>query len=421
MSDASTVTTFPSDFNRDPFPLLRDLRESGPVVQVSLPDGLGITRWLITRYDDAVAALGDPRLSNGIDAPLRDIDDPASLPPRVQVLLRTSELLGRAMANMDPPGHTRLRKLAVPAFNARRMEGLRPRVRQITGELLGTVAGRPEFDLVETLAMPLPVRVVCELLGVPARDGQVFRDASKVLAGYLPDDETALASIRDLDAFEKHIRALIAERRARPADDLLSDLIQARADGRRLTDEELVAMAGLLIFAGHETTVQMICNAMIALLGDPDQLAAVRADHGLLPAVVEETLRFDGPANPGLMRYATEDVEIGGVLIPRGACVIVATAAANRDPRVFRDPDRFDITRAFPAPHLAFGHGIHYCLGARMAKIEGEIAIGALLDRYPGLRLGCAVEELRWRPGLLRATVELPLQAGPSQKGSAHE
>jgi cytochrome P450 len=376
---------------------------------VSFPDGLDISRWMVTRHADVVDLLSDRRLSSEIGGPLRELADPEELPPRVRVMKRTDELLGRAMVNVDPPDHTRLRRLVVPAFNARRMEALRPRVREMTDELLDAVGGRPGFDLVSTLAFWLPVRVVGELLGAPTDGEGIFRQAAHVLGGYLPDDESALASIRGMDRFEEYIGGLIADERARPADDLLSDLIQSMEDGQRLTDRELVAMAALMIFAGHETTVQLICNGVLALLRHPDQLAAVRADPDLLPGVVEETLRYDGPLNPGLTRYAVEDVPVGEVTIPRGSYVLLATSCANRDPRAFADPDTFDVTREFNEPQLGFSHGIHYCLGARMAKLEGMIAIGTVLDRFPDLRLGCEPDELRWRPGLMRAVEELPL------------
>jgi len=397
------------DFIKDPFPLLRRLREAGPVHQVVFGKDFAPCRWLVTRYADVKAGFGDPRLSNQILTPLREERDVDALPLTTRAMRRADALLGRAMANVDPPDHTRLRALVVRAFSAKRMDALRPRVEQLTDELLDAVAGRAAFDVVASVAFPVPIQVLCELLGVPPEDGKVFRAAARVLSGFLPDDAAALECIRSLDAFEDYIRALIVERRARPSDDLLSDLIRVQEGEHRLSEEELVAMAALMIFAGHETTLQVIANGMLALLTNPDQLATLRASPDLLPNAVEEILRFDGPANPGLHRYVLADVEIGGVTIPAGSYVMLGTASANRDPAVFESPDSFDVTRRFHAPPLAFGFGLHYCMGARLAKIEGEVVIGALLRRFPDLRLAAEPQGLQWRPGFLRGLVELPV------------
>lgn len=403
--------TIGPDFIRDPFPLLKRLREAGPVHPVVFGEDFASCRWLVTRYADVKAGFGDPRLSSQVLMPLREKVDVDSLPLTVRAMRRADALLGRAMANVDPPDHTRLRALLVRAFSAKRMDALRPRVEQVTDELLDAVGGRAAFDVVASVAYPVPIQVLCELLGVPPEEGKVFRAAARVLSGFLPDDAAALECIRSLDAFEDYIRGLIVERRARPSDDLLSDLIRVQEGESRLTDEELVAMAALMIFAGHETTLQLIANGVLALLTNPDQLMRLRANPDLLPNAVEETLRFDGPANPGLHRYVLADVEIGGVTIPAGSHVMLGTASANRDPAVFDSPDSFDVTRRFPAPPLAFGFGLHYCLGARLAKIEGEVVIGALLRRFPSLRLAAEPQDLPWRPGFLRGLIELPVSS----------
>ncbi len=397
------------DFIRDPFPLLNRLREAGPVHRVVFGKDFAPCRWLVTRYADVRAGFGDPRLSSEILTPLRGAVDVGALPLTTRAMRRADELLGTAMANVDPPDHTRLRALIVRAFSTKRMDALRPRVEQLTDELLDAVADRAAFDVVASVAHPVPIQVLCELLGVPPEDGKVFRAAARVLSGFLPDDAAALECIRSLDAFEDYTRALIVERRARPADDLLSDLIRVQDGEQRLSEGELVAMVGLMVFAGHETTLQLIANGMLALLTNPDQLAPLRASPDLLPNAVEEILRFDGPANPGLHRYVVADVEIGGVTIPAGSYAMLGTASANRDPAVFESPDSFDVRRQFHAPPLAFGYGIHYCLGARLAKIEGEVVIGALLRRFPDLRLAAEPESLEWRPGFLRGLVELPV------------
>ncbi|MFJ5677500.1 cytochrome P450 [Streptomyces sp. NPDC093097] len=397
-----------ADFTQDPYPTLDALRAEGPVHHVRLPSGA--ERWLITRYDDVVAALADPRLSNELARGLQQALPPEPLPPRWQVTLRTSRLLGRAMANLDPPDHDRLRKLVVRAFSAKRVESLRPRIQQATDALFDAVADRPEFDLITAVANRLPITMICELLGVPDSDAELFRTAASVLGGFQADDEAALRTVAALDAFDAYVRKLIATRRTAPGTDLLSELVTATADGTALTDDELVSMAGLLLFGGYEPSAQLIGNALLALLQHPDQLAALRADPALLPGAVEEAIRYDGPVNPGLSRYALEDVEIGGTTIPKGSYVIVGVAAANRDPAHWPAPDRFDVTRGASTRHLGFGHGLHYCVGARLAALEVETVLATALRRFPRLRLGIPADRLRHRDGSVRGVHELPLR-----------
>ncbi|MFF8619059.1 cytochrome P450 [Streptomyces sp. NPDC015350] len=368
----------------------------------------GAERWLITRYDDVVAALADPRLSNELARGLQQSLPPEPLPPRWQVTLRTSRPLGRAMANLGPPDHDRLRKLVVRAFGASRVDGLRPRIERGADELFDAVEGLPRFDLVEAVANRLPVTVICELLGVPDSDADLFRTAASVLGGFQADDEAALRTVAALDAFDAYVRALVAERRATPGPDLLSELITTPADGSPLTDDELVSMAGLLLFGGYEPSAQLIGNTLLALLQHPDQLDALRADPSLLPRAVEEAIRYDGPVTPGLSRYALDDVEIGGTTIPKGSYVIVGVAAANRDPDHWADPGRFDLTR--PDATRRLGFGLHYCVGARLAALEVEIVLATALRSFPRLRLAVPAERLRRRAGSVRGLVELPLR-----------
>ncbi|MER5501973.1 MULTISPECIES: cytochrome P450 [unclassified Streptomyces] len=405
---ADPVHALDADFAQNPFPVLDELRAEGPVHLVRMPSGA--ERWLITRYDDVVAALADPRLSNELARGLQQSLPPEPLPPRWQVTLRTSRLLGRAMANLDPPDHDRLRKLVVRAFGARRVDGLRPRIERGADELFDAVEGLPRFDLVEAVANRLPVTVICELLGVPDSDADLFRTAASVLGGFQADDEAALRTVAALDAFDAYVRALVAERRATPGPDLLSELITTPADGSPLSDDELVSMAGLLLFGGYEPSAQLIGNTLLALLQHPDQLDALRADPSLLPRAVEEAIRYDGPVTPGLSRYALDDVEIGGTTIPKGSYVIVGVAAANRDPDHWADPDRFDLTRPDTTRQLGFGHGLHYCVGARLAALEVEIVLATALRRFPRLRLAVPAEQLRRRAGSVRGLVELPLR-----------
>lgn len=397
-------------FSRDPFPKLAMMREQAAVCPVLFPDGLGIVRWVITRYDDVVNALSDTRLSNnlgrGIPGMLQDGDPSVSL--RAQI--RAYEVLGKAVGNTDPPEHARLRKLLIPAFAARKIDRLRSRVAELTGKLLDAVGDRNEFDLMDALAMRLPILVVCELLGVPEEGAELCRAAATVLGGSMHDEQTALRAIESLDAFAEYAGQLIEAKRNREDADLISDLIRSEVDGERLTPDELVATCGFLLFAGHRTTVQLIGNGMLALLTNPGQQARLRADPSLLPNAVEEFLRYDGPVNPGVTRYALADVEVGGVTIPRGSYVMVATAAANRDPAVWEAPDELRVDRDFRHQQLAFGHGLHYCLGARLAHAECEIAIGALLSRYPRIDLAVPCDQLRWEEGFGRCLLELPLR-----------
>lgn len=395
-------TVFPYDdpeFVADPFPFYRTLREAGPVRRVVTVRG--IEAWLITRYDDGLAALSDARFSSD----LRDAAD-----TRMLDLLPSAERESflRSMIRVGPPDHTRLRRLVSKAFTARRVAALRPRVQEITDGLLDAVVPYGRADLVAGLALPLPVTVICELLGVPVEDREKFQEWTDVML------------VQDAEHFDKHavddawhkmwsyLEDLLAAKRGRPAGDLLSALIAARDEERRLEEDELVSMAFLLLVAGYITTVNLIAGGVAALLAHPQQLKLLRDDPGLLPGAVEEFLRYDGPVNPGVIRFPTEDVRLGGVTIPRGATVLIATAIADRDPEQFADPERLDVTRTENS-HLAFGHGAHYCLGAPLARLEGEIAIGTILRRLPGLALAVPYADLSWQVASLRGPRALPV------------
>ncbi len=389
-------------FEADPFPFYRRLREDGPVRRVVM--ARGIQAYLVTRYEDALEAFADPRLTSD----LREADDTRLLD---QVPAGRRSVL-RSMIRVDTPDHARLRRLVSKAFTARRVAGLAPRVQQITDRLLDAIVPLGRADLIEDLALPLPVTVIGELLGVPADDRGGFQEWADVMLAQSPDrpDPAAERAWRHMWTY---LEGLLAAKRHRPAGDLLSALIAARDDEGRLDEEELVAMAFLLLVAGYVTTVHLIGNGIAALLAHPDQLKLLRDDPRLLPNAIEEFLRYDGPVNPGVVRVAAEDLEIGGRPIPRGATVVIATAIADRDPAEFPDPDRLDVTRP-DNPHLAFGHGAHYCLGAPLARLEGRIAIGSVLRRLPGLAPVLPYAELR-RPAVgLRGPVRLPVTFTPS-------
>jgi cytochrome P450 len=386
-------------FVADPFPFYRDLRGQGPVRRVVT--ARGVEAWLITRYEDGLAALSDPRFSS-------DFKDAADTRLLDQLPSTEREAFLRSMIRVGPPEHTRLRRMVAGAFTARRVAGLRPRIQQITDRLLDAVLPDGRADLIADLAFPLPVTVICELLGVPEADRTGFQEWTDTMLGQrpgLPDLEEMNDAWRQMWAY---LEELLATKGAAPGDDLLSALIIARDGEGGLDENELISMAFLLLVAGYITTVNLIGSGIAALLAHPDQLALLRERPDLLPGAIDELLRFDGPVNPGVVRFPTEDVEIGGVTIPRGATVLVATAIADRDPERFAEPDRLDITRGGNA-HLAFGHGVHYCLGAPLARLEGEIAIGTVLRRLPGLALAVPPDRLQWHVASLRGPKSLPV------------
>jgi cytochrome P450 len=371
-------------FHNDPHPFYAQWRQTGPVRPVVLPGGFG--GWLVTRYEDTRQALTDPRLSQAIQPP--KVNDP--IPPDI------GAAIGHHMLAVDPPDHTRLRRLVTAAFTARRIEALRPRIEQITDELLDAMAGREQVDLIDALAFPLPIQVICELLGIPSQDRDSFRSWSNTLVGgealrvQLPAAMTALVS---------YVRALIADRRQHPGDDLLSGLIAVRDQADRLSEDELSSMVFLLLIAGHETTVNLIGNGSYLLLSHRERWERLRADPALLPAAIEEFLRYESPVETATFRITTEAMEIGGAIVPAGEIVVVSLLSANRDEKRFPDAAELRLDRP-QNPHMAFGHGIHYCLGAPLARLEAKAAFSKLLARFPGLRLATD-EEPSWRPGLL--------------------
>nr|BFD80900.1 cytochrome P450 [Streptomyces sp. Xyl84] len=383
-------------FTRDPYPVYARLRAQGPVHRIRMPEG-GAEAWLVVGYEAGRAALADPRLTK----------DWAKASPALPLGSVSS---GPHMLRSDPPDHTRLRRLVAREFTARRVEELAPRVQKTTDALLDRMLAAPDgrADLVEALSFPLPISVICELLGVPDLDRASFRTWSNDAIGAADVSEREAAAA----AMARYMRELVSGKRRRPGEDLLSALIHAEDDeGDRLSHEELVGMAWLLLVAGHETTVNLISNGVLALLTHPAQLAALRADLGLIDAAVEEMLRYDGPLETPTYRFTTEPVTIGGTVVPGGGeLVLVAIADANRDPARFAAPERFDIFRDARG-HVAFGHGIHHCLGAPLARLEARIAVRTLLERCPGLALDIHPAAITWRPGLMiRGPRSLPVR-----------
>jgi cytochrome P450 len=406
-SEAPPAELLGADYYQNPHGYFARLREEGPVTQVVLPHGDRV--WLVTQYADVRAALADPRLHKDWAGKLTA---PDWVPDEVTAYLAVH------MLNSDPPSHTRLRKLVSKAFTARRVAGLRPRVEEITASLLDALearvrAGEDTVDLIEAFAFPLPVTVICELLGVPTQDRDQFRQWSNAIVS----NEREPGSFRAASAAMYHyFTELVAAKRAQPADDMVSALIVARGASERgdsgdsLDERELIAMLFLLLVAGHETTTNLIASGTLALLTNPAELQRLRTDPSLLPGAVEELLRYVNPLNHATDRFTLEPVAIDGVTIPAREWVLCVTSSANRDPGRFGDPDRLDVERD-ASGHVAFGHGIHYCLGAPLARLEGEIAFGALLGRFPNLSLAADASSLRWRPSsLIHGLEALPVR-----------
>ena len=384
------------EFVADPYPMYHRLRTDDPVHH----SALGF--WVLTRYDDVVAALRDPRLAKEAIASFVAARFGAPVPA-----------MGLSMLDRDPPDHTRLRGLVSKAFTPRVVEGLRPRIQQIVDGLLDGVTARGSLDLIEEFAYPIPVIVICEMLGVPVEDHERFKGWSLDIARGLdliwlgPESEVGRRSVAARQSLAEYFRGLIAQRRAAPRGDLLSGLIAAEEAGDKLNEVELLATCILLLIAGHETTVNLIGNGTLALLRHRDQLQRLQRDPGLIAGAIEELLRFDGPVQR-TARIPSEDIVIGGRTIAKGEMVMPFIGAADRDPVQFPDPDRLDIGRA-DNRHIAFGWGIHFCLGAPLARIEGQIAISTLVRRMPKLELATAQPEYR-QSLTLRGLKALPVR-----------
>ena len=385
----------------DPHAAYRVLRTEAPVYEGIGPE-TGRSFWFLTRYDDVASVLRDPRFG-------RDVD---KLPDhlREQHRFEGEELMSmvdRHMLNADPPDHTRLRRLVSRAFTARRISDLETRIREMSADL-ADLADRMEHDadLIHDYALPIPVTVIADLLGVAIGDLDEFR---AMIDGFVRPESPEAAMAAGMQMIQ-YVNAAIDARSADPGDDLLSALIHLEEEGDRLDRAELMSMVNLLVIAGHETTVNLIGNGMLELLRHPDQLELLRSRPDLIDSAVEEMIRFHGPVETPFPRFAYEDVTMRGVTIPRGDLVIPVLAAANRDPAAFDDPDAFRITRE-DNKHVGFGLGIHYCLGAPLARLEGRIAIATLLERFASIELAVDEADLRWNPGFfLRGLRALPVR-----------
>lgn len=373
---------------RNPQPAYAQLRSNGPLYYVD-----DMEAWVTTSYEDAVFLLKDPRF----------IKDRAKIFPPQE-----SEGGGGPFQNLlseDPPDHTRLRRLVSQAFTPRMIEQLRPRIQQITDELLGALPPQGSMDVIQDFAYPLPMTVICEMLGIASADRQSFRIWTQVILTMQPGEASRDAFV----AFRDYIEMLLVEKRDRPTDDLASHLVQAREDQDQLSKDELVSMILLLIIAGHETTVNLIGTGTLALLQHPDQMQLLRTHPSLLPTAIEELLRYSTPVNLSDERFAGEDILLHDQLICKGEQIFIVLTSANADEQQFSNPNVLDITRQHN-PHLAFGKGIHFCLGAPLARLEGQIAFGRLLQRLPNLRLLADPATLTWNDGpMMRGLTSLPV------------
>lgn len=403
-----TVATGPVDitsraWKRDLYAQYARLRAEQPVCKVKVG---ARDAWLVTRYEDVMTVLKDARFVKNA----RSVQSPEQASQQVWMpeFLRPLE---HNMLYLDDPDHMRLRLLVHKAFTPQRIEQMHGRIEQIANQLIDKMAAKRTIDLVRDFALPLPLTVIVELLGIPMKDRTRFARWSKAIV----KPQTKLYPLQMVPAswfFMRYLRQLFEERRLRPTDDLVTALVQAEEAGDKLSEDELLAMVFILLVAGHETTVNLIASGMLALLEHPDELARLRAEPSLIRTGIEELLRYTNPVETATDRYAAEDLTLGGVEIKRGELVIAALASANRDESVFANADALDLSRQ-KNKHLAFGHGAHYCLGAPLARMEGSIAINLLVQRMPDLRLAVPADKLRWRmTPFVRGLEALPLRQG---------
>lgn len=391
-NETSQTTFFTKEFTQNPYPVYEKLRETDPVFKVMFPHGeFG---WIITRYEDAVEVLKDQRFSK---------DVAKRYGPENQTVFVNNMLFS------DPPDHRRLRGLVQKAFTPKLVADMRSHIQDIADDLLNKIGSRDKMNLIDEYAFPLPIIVISEILGVPVEDQDKFRIWSNSIIDASSSDHAEMFE-QHAKEFTEYLTDWFAKVRKNPGKDLISQLVIAEESGQQLTENELLGVVSLLIIAGHETTVNLIGNGVLALLEHPEQRDLLIQKPELIHNAVEEMLRYNGPVEFSTSRWALEDVEFRGQNIAKGELVIVALDSANRDTEKFKDADIFDITRE-KSQHLAFGKGIHLCLGAPLARLEGEIAISTLLARYPEIQLQTDVTELEWRPGMIvRGLKELPVQ-----------
>ncbi|MCP4359269.1 MAG: cytochrome P450 [Chloroflexi bacterium] len=395
---------FSLQFKQNPFPTFAQMRGHDPVYKQLSPNG--VTTWYVTGYEDVLAVLkdNDRFVKDARQARPQAKRPSSSQQPSIQ------QLINQNMLFSDPPDHTRLRALVNQAFTPRRIEQMDGRIQAITNHLLDKAAVAGQMNLIADFALPLPVIVICELLGIPAADQEDVTDYSQAIISPRSRGLSSRERKQKMRALVAYLQQMFADRQQQPQDDLVTALVQAEMAGDKLNEAELSSMVALLLVTGHETTVNLIGNGVVALLHRPQQLQLLLADGGLWEMAVEELLRYDGPVETSTTRWVRRDCEFRGQQMKQGDIMRVVLASANRDGRCFAAADKLDINRADVRKHLAFGHGIHYCLGAPLARLEGRIALRTLFTRFPTLQLAAPTAELKWRSGVLfRGLESLPL------------
>ncbi|GAF13458.1 cytochrome P450 hydroxylase [Bacillus sp. JCM 19046] len=397
------MTTIPMDlfskqFHQSPYTYYKEIRNHHPFAKVKIHNGIAHS-WMAFSYEAAEAVLRDERFIKDMRTVFPDDVTAENLTP-----------IAHSMLFVDPPDHRRLRSLVQRGFTPKKIERLRGRIEEIAQEQAALMQGKDRVEFIEAYAFPIPIIVICELLGIPSEDRLDFQRWSNMMVEVSDEptfnDEVETAMLE----FHHYLEQLLAAKRDQPKEDLLSELIQAEEGGDRLTVRELYGVIMLLIVAGHETTVNLIANGVLALLTHPDQFEQLKKDPSLTSQAIEELLRYNGPVEFSTDRWARESFEFMGQQVNKGDHVLVSLASADNDPNVFKEPEKLDITRE-KSPHLAFGKGIHFCLGAPLARLEGEIAIRILLEAFPNLALDVDLSELEWRQSLIiRGLKELPIR-----------
>jgi cytochrome P450 len=404
-----SLERLPDDFMQRPYEVLEKYRAAGRVHHVVFPHGADV--WLVTRYDDVRQLLSDPRVSKDGRRMNEMFARHTGIPIEEgeSANVGFDDELSWHMLNSDPPRHTRLRGLVSKAFTLRRMEAFRPRMGKLVDELLDPLAGRDDIDLVSEFAMPLPIINICDLLGIPFDDRDSFRRWAVELVGAGQDPEVVEAASKNV---VEYANTCINAKRLNPGDDMVSALLQGK-DGDQLTQDELVAMIFLFTVAGHITSQHTISNGVYNLLTHPEELAKLRADLSLMPAAIDELIRYDGGVGVATFRFTAEEIPVGDVVIPAREILALSIGSAHRDDSHYPDADRLDVGRR-PLGVLGFGHGIHFCIGQPLAKIQTEVALTKLLTRYPDLRLTAQPQQLRWENStLLRGMITLPVAVTP--------
>ncbi|MGE7715984.1 cytochrome P450 family protein [Priestia megaterium] len=392
--DIKSLDLFSQQFHQNPYDYYKKIRPHQPFAKVKMLNE-GHSTWMAFTYKAAEAVLKDNRFIKDMRTVFPDEMTDENLPP-----------IAQSMLFVDPPDHHRLRSLVQSGFTPKRIEKLRGRIEEIAREQAKIMSNKGTVDFINAYAFPIPIRVICELLGIPSEDQLDFQRWSNALVDINDDSEYDKVNLE----FMAYLEKLTEQKRVSPGEDLMSYLIQAEEGGERLTVSELYGVIMLLIVAGHETTVSLIANGLLALLTHPEQLALLKADPSLVAQAIEELLRFNGPVEFSTDRWAKESFTFMGQQVEKGDHVIVSLASADHDPSVFVKPSNLDITRE-KSPHLAFGKGLHYCLGAPLARLEGEIAIRVLLEEYPDITLAAELSELEWRQSLIiRGLKQLPVK-----------